>query len=86
MFTAEEWFVIAAAAVIFVLINIIMWSIIAAKERRNKQTDIYEEVNSKTVRAGQSVPAVQDIDPPKRTKHFHIRENIVIVHTDERIQ
>lgn len=85
MFTTEEWFVIAAAAVIFVLINIIMWSIIAAKERRNKQTDIYEEVNSTTIRAGKGGIPKQEIVPPERTKHFRIKENIVIVHTDERI-
>ena len=86
MITPEEWYVIITAAVIFVLINIVMWSIIAAREKRRKQADIYEEINSRTIRAGQETTAPQNIDPPRRTKHFTIKENIVIVHTDEKIQ
>lgn len=86
MFTTEEWLVIAAAAVVFVIANIIMWKIIIAKERRAKLTDINNEVRSRTIRVGQELPSPQDIDPPERTKHFRIKENIVIIHTDERIQ
>lgn len=81
MFTNEEWFVIAIAAVIFVIINIIMWSIIAAKERRAKQKD-----TTAFTREDQDIMTYPDTDPPKRTKHFNIKENIVITHTDERIR
>ncbi len=35
--TREEWLVIAAAAAAFVIINIIMWTVIAIKEKREKR-------------------------------------------------
>ncbi|MBO5571571.1 MAG: hypothetical protein J5926_02510 [Ruminococcus sp.] len=84
MLTNEEWFVIAIAAVIFVIINIIMWSIIAAKERRAKQADT--RIKAVPVRSEQEHFTVPTTDPPRRTKHFNIKENIVITHTDERIR
>ena len=84
MLTNEEWFVIAIAAVIFVIINIIMWSIIAAKERRAKQADT--RIKAVPVRPEQEHFTVPTTDPPRRTKHFNIKENIVITHTDERIR
>jgi len=84
VFTNEEWFVIAIAAVIFVIINIIMWSIIAAKERRARQADT--RINAVPVRSEQEPLTAPSTDPPRRTKHFNIKENIVITHTDERIR
>lgn len=50
--TKYELMVIAAAAAAFVLINIIMWSIIAAKEKKAKR------------KAEQSVPQPQPPQPP----------------------
>lgn len=89
--TTEEWLVIAAAAVIFVLINIIMWSIIARKEKRAKQAAILRDASpigkSKTILVSNSQFKVPPPPPPssQRTRTFDIKENIVIVHTDERI-
>lgn len=87
--TIEEWLVIAAAAVIFVLINIIMWSIIAEKEKRAKGTDIRREspsaANTAALRTDCDRFTVPNTASPKRTNNFTIKENIVIVHTDERI-
>ncbi|MCR5111204.1 MAG: hypothetical protein K6B38_09905 [Ruminococcus sp.] len=87
--TTEEWLVIAAAAVIFVLINIIMWSIIAKKEKRAKEAVIRMDESpigkSRTIRAGQSQFHIPKETPSQRTRSFDIKENIVIVHTDERI-
>ena len=87
--TIEEWLVIAAAAVIFVLINIIMWSIIAEKEKRAKEADIRRDTsfaeNPDTLRNDNEQFNVPRTASPKRTNNFTIKENIVIVHTDERI-
>lgn len=87
--TISEWLVIAAAAVIFVIANIIMWSIIAEKEKRAKEADIRRDASS--IGQGKTLVARQGHISPnrpvqqQRNNNFTIKENIVIVHTDERI-
>ena len=88
--TISEWLVIAAAAVIFVLANIIMWSIIAEKEKRAKEADIRNDASpigmSRTIVADRR-PVNPPAHPPQhRTSNFTIKENTVIIHTDERIE
>ncbi|GEM_PF-1768424 len=46
--TREELMVIAAAAAVFVLINIIMWTIIAKIEKRRKNKERKAAVDKKT--------------------------------------
>lgn len=85
--TTAEWLVIAAAAVVFILANIIMWSIIAAKEKREKQAEISDTVPyaARNISDDSTIRQGSDDLSPRRTSHFRITENIVIIHTDERI-
>ena len=75
--TKEEILVVAAAVVLFVLINIIMWSVIAAKNRRERQKEL-ARIETESVRSANS--SVPPDAPPVR---FDIIESIVIVNTDE---
>ena len=85
--TTAEWLVIAAAAVVFILANIIMWSIIAAKEKREKRAEISDTVPyaARNISDDSTIRQGSDALSPRRTSHFRITENIVIIHTDERI-
>ena len=75
--TKEEILVVAAAVVLFVLINIIMWSVIAAKNRRERQKEL-ARIETESVRSVSS--SVPPDAPPVR---FNIVESIIMVNTDE---
>jgi hypothetical protein len=75
--TRDELLVIAAAAAAFVIINIIMWSIIAAKERKAK--GIAAPQNETAEDNVSSVPA------SAAAEGFVLVDNTVIVHTKDRI-
>ncbi len=78
-----EILVIAAAVAVFILINIIMWSIIIAKERKNAQKATETETKSVPERENIKLP---DTVPASATEMgFKLLENTVIVHTDDRI-
>jgi len=97
--TKYELMVIAAAAAAFVIINIIMWSIIAAKEKRScrkemqqkQSTDTLPETTPAPVNAfpetAQEQRSPQPVKERPRVKRsdFVLIDDIVIVHTDERI-
>lgn len=78
-----EILVIAAAAVVFILINIIMWSIIIAKERKSApksaKTEAAGAPEYKNIKLPDTVPA------SAAEMGFKLLENTVIVHTDDRI-
>lgn len=122
--TKYELMVIAAAAAAFVLINIIMWSIIIAKEKKSRKNNApaqpampYNAIPAMTQAVPQSVtqtrrpvqqtvtqtrPVPQTVtqtrfntranptEPPQRPRvkrsDFILLDDIVIVHTDERIE
>ncbi|MBQ4534790.1 MAG: hypothetical protein IJA18_06270 [Ruminococcus sp.] len=115
--TKYELMVIAAAAAAFVLINIIMWSIIIAKEKKSRKNNApaqpampYNAIPAMTQAVPQSVtqtrrPVQQTVtqtrtvafntranptEPPQRPRvkrsDFILLDDIVIVHTDERIE
>ncbi len=75
--TRDELLVIAAAAAVFVIINIIMWSIIAKKERKAKGIAAAQDVSAED--RVNSVPAAA------AAEGFELIDNIVIVHTTDRI-
>lgn len=120
--TKYELMVIAAAAAAFIMINIIMWSIIIAKEKKSRQKNApaqsampYNTMPAMTQAAPQSAtqarpmaqtasqtrtvspsaalstrefptePTVQQRPRVKRSD-FILLDDIVIVHTDERIE
>ena len=72
--TRDELLVIAAAAAAFVIINIIMWSIIAKKERK-----------AKGIAASQDAIAENTVSSVPAAEGFELIDNIVIVHTMDRI-
>ncbi|MBR5682004.1 MAG: hypothetical protein IKW96_01810 [Ruminococcus sp.] len=78
-----EILVIAAAAAVFIIINVIMWSIIIAKERKNaprpEKTVAAAAPEDKNIELPDSVPA------SAAEMGFRLLENTVIVHTDDRI-
>lgn len=76
--TIGEILVIAAAVAVFVLINIIMWSVIAAKNRKSART-------AASPPSAMADAAVRTALPEVSSEDFRLLENIVIVHTDERI-
>ena len=75
--TRDELLVIAAAAAAFVIINIIMWSIIAKKERKAKGIAASQDAIAENTIS--SVPAAA------AAEGFELIDNIVIVHTMDRI-
>lgn len=99
--TKYELMVIAAAAAAFVIINIIMWSIIAAKEKKAKrkaeQSAPQPEpsdlgINTPVPMKGEKImpeQAVPTIKPEtvrrEKRSDFILLDDIVITHTDERI-
>lgn len=111
--TKYELMVIAAAAAAFVLINIIMWSIIIAKEKKSRKNNApaqpampYNAIPAMTQSVPQSVTQTRPVpqtatqtrfntranptEPPQRPRvkrsDFILLDDIVIVHTDERIE
>ena len=92
--TREELMVIAAAAAVFIVINIIMWTIIAKIEKREKTK---EQTSSAVKTAEPKAPtaALTEQKPVKTTAERSVqilREprsdlvliyDIVIIHTDE---
>lgn len=75
--TTGEILVIAAAAAVFIIANIIMWSIIAKKERKAKGA-------KRTKNSMTSVP-LSDASAAAAAAGFELMENTVIVHTEDRI-
>lgn len=75
--TNAEILVIIAAAAVFAIINIIMWTVIAKKEKKqNKQP---ESSDGMTLIPADSVPA------EAAAAGFELIESIVMIHTDDRI-
>ena len=79
--TREEILVIAAAAAVFVIINIIMWSIIAKKEQKAKA----DAEKDKAPQESNSADRVSSVPAAAATGGFELIENTVIVHTEDRI-
>ncbi len=91
--TTGEILVIAAAAAVFIIINVLMWSIIirkeraeAAKQKPKPQAQPFrteapkaEPVHDDSIRLPGSVPASAG------EMGFRLLENTVIIHTNERI-
>ena len=73
--TTPEILIIAAAVALFAVINVIMWSVIAKK---NKKTQAAPSPTAAVQKAQISVE-----QPPVK---FNIVENIIIVSTDQRIK
>lgn len=92
--TRDELMVIAAAAAVFIVINIIMWTIIAKIEKRKKT----KEQTSPAVKTAESKAPTASLAEPKPIKttvknpmqipreprsDFVLIDDIVITHTDE---
>lgn len=59
--TREEWLVIAAAAAAFVIINIIMWTVIAIKEKREKRAKtVPPDISKALLKASEELESVSD--------------------------
>lgn len=92
--TREELMVIAAAAAVFIVINIIMWTIIAKIEKREKTK---EQTSSAVKTAEIKAPTAALAEPnsikttvkkpmqiPREPRSdFVLIDDIVIIHTDE---
>lgn len=92
--TSEELIVIAAAAAVFIVINIIMWTIIAKIEKRKK---IKEKTQAAVKTAEPQAPTVVLTEqnavkttvkkivqiPREPRSDFVLTDDIVITHTDE---
>lgn len=94
--TKYELMVIAAAAAAFVIINILMWSIIAAKNKKTRkaaspETAVQEitpavNIESKTVSRDTAAPVLkQNEQHREKRSDFILLDDIVITHTNERI-
>ena len=73
--TTGEVLVIAAAAAVFIIINIIMWSIIAKKERKAN--------GSGASRSKMTSVPLSEVSTAAAAAGFELMENTVIVHTDD---
>lgn len=63
--TREEWLVIAAAAAAFAIINIIMWTVIVIKNKREKhRAAITPDISSALLKASEELKA----EPAKALK------------------
>jgi hypothetical protein len=78
-----EILVIAAAAAVFIIINIIMWSIIIAKERKNATKPVKTEAAAAP--EGKNIKLPDNVPASAAEMGFRLLENTVIVHTDDRI-
>ena len=75
--TTGEILVIAAAAAVFVIINIIMWTMISKKEKKiRERTTPPHDINETLPDGVMEAAAVAG---------FKLIENTVIIHTNERI-
>ena len=90
--------VIAAAAAAFVLINIIMWSIIIIREKKSREKNaqplpampVQNVIPAAAPPSGimtSPAPATAPVPQKPRVKHngFVLLDDIVITHTDDRI-
>lgn len=77
--TTGEILVIAAAAAVFIVINIIMWSIIMCKERKVAAKETAAAPKGDSIALPDTVPA------SAAEMGFRLLENTVIIHTDDRI-
>ena len=90
--TKYELMVIAAAAAAFVLINIIMWSIIIFRERKAREKNAQNQTEAivRNTAPTVEIPAVNPQPTVRRPRvkrsDFIVIDDIVIVHTDERIE
>ncbi len=92
--TANEWKIVIAAVVVFVIVNIIMWTlIIKAKKNSNADkggpsTEGLPESIKTSSKKKTAAPDPSEFSIPvdrKPPEDFKLIDNIVIVHTDERI-
>ena len=102
--TANEWLVVIVAAAAFVLINIMMWTIIAARHRHSadnyteQPAPVYPEEGTVYIQNDEIIkpqkisrkpvqPEPERQAPAERKKRddFRLVDNIVIVHTNERL-
>ena len=90
----DEILVIVAAVGVFIIINIIMWSIIAIankisrrKSEKNVGSQPVYSQNLSTVKTASqhSVKPLEAEQKPQRCSRFEITDNLVITHTDESI-
>ena len=91
--TANEWKVVIAAVAVFVIVNIIMWTLIIKSKRRSKATSGGPSMEGlpesiKTSPKKSKAPTPDEFSIPadrKPPEDFKLIDNIVIVHSDERI-
>jgi len=86
--TKYEIMVIAAAALVFVLINIITWTIIAHKERRSGKApaQVPQSTEVPTVRIPPPMSTEElFVRPKEKRSDFVIQESITFTHTDENL-
>lgn len=93
--TANEWKIVIAAVVVFVIVNIIMWSlIIKAKKRSNANNGspstegLPASITAPSKKKAAAAPDPGEFSIPadrKPPEDFKLIDNIVIIHTDERI-
>ncbi len=89
--TKYEIMVIVAAAAAFVLINIIMWSIIIFVEKRAREKNgsaaapIARTAPAEDMQMYELPPDNVSQRPRVKRSDFILLDDIVIVHTDERI-
>lgn len=86
--TIYELMIIAVAAGVFMIINIIMWSVIShnekkAAEKEKKQPAVEAVPPADNIPAEKTAAEIQDTIHRERPADFIITEDIVFVHTDE---
>ena len=94
--TANEWKIIIAAIAVFVIVNIIMWTIIIKSKKRSSANDgtpsmegLPESIKTSPKRSKTDAQAPEEFTIPadrKPPEDFKLIDNIIIVHTDERIK
>ena len=75
--TKGEILIITAAAVVFIIANIIMWSIIRKKEHKVRQSTAYPPDTGIKLPGG--------VPDAAAALGFKLIENTVIVHTEDRL-
>ena len=73
--TTGEILVIAAAAAVFVIANIIMWSVIAKKEGKTK--------DKAAPQSRMTAVPLSEVSAAAAAAGFELMENTVIIHTDD---
>ena len=94
--TANEWKVVIAAVAVFVIVNIIMWTLIIKSKRRSKANSegpsmegLPESIKTSPKKSKAPAPSPDEFSIPadrKPPEDFKLIDNIIIVHTDERIK